>query len=156
MAGENKHTTHTLMGKVKLIAQKQRVACIDKEMYVLRPERYSLIDSDELIEMAAHDAGIQETQIAAAYLATVKQIEQLVLNGHSVRLGKIGILSLGVKAKAVEKKDDISVGNVKTVRLMLKPSTYLRQKIEDLSFSTVMPADGSKQAAGDDDDEDGQ
>ena len=143
------------MAKIRLSAQKQRVACIDKQMYLLRPERYSLIDTDELIEMAAGDAGMQEAQIASAYLATVKQIEQLVLNGHSVRLGKIGVISLGIKAKAVEKKEDISAGNVKSVRLKLKPSSYLKQRIEDINFTTMVLDDSSK-AGGNDDDEDGQ
>lgn len=144
------------MGKFIINAVKQRIACIDKEMYVMRPSHYSLIETDELVKMAASDAGVQETQIAAAYLAIVKQIEQMVLNGHAVRLGKIGIIRLTLHGKAVEKKEDVSVGNINSVTLNLRPSSYLKDCIANLSFATVVTEAANADTTGDNDDEDGQ
>ena len=114
------------MGIIKLQTRLQRVACIDKNMYVTKALRYSKISSEQLISYASENSGIAKAQMAAAFYAINQQIEQFILNGHSLELGNLGSFYLAMAAKASETEEGAGAEAVERFSLKFRQSKRLR------------------------------
>lgn len=139
------------MGQVQLKTAKMRMAAQDKELYVTRPVTYSRIPTDELIEHASRATGISTAMIAASFHAIASQMEELLMNGHSITLGNIGTMRLSVSCKAAKTMDEVSAGNVKVRRILLTPSVALKSKLKMVNFTTDLVDADDASAEGDDD-----
>ena len=69
--------------------------------------------------------------------ALEKQVEQLVCNGHSVELGPLGTLRFGIRCKAVENPEDVSVDLIRRRRLLLTPSVELKEAMRKVNVEIV-------------------
>lgn len=122
------------MGQIVIKTNYQRIAMKNKNGYVSRAVRFSKIDTDELVKHASDDSGVSEAMVSASFYAIVKQIEQLLLNGHSIQLGRIGTLRFSVKCKSVDNAEDVSTDNVKSRRILLTPSSHLKMLMRQVKL----------------------
>lgn len=124
------------MGQIKVRTKYQRMAAQDKNAYVGRVMTFSRIPTNELIEHASRASGIPEAIMGASFTAIATQVEELLMNGHSISLGNLGTMRMSVSCKAVEDENDISSTNVKRRRILLTPSPALKAKLNMVNITT--------------------
>lgn len=119
------------MGQINLKTRQQRIAYKEdnKEYFLTSPEQYSRIDAQQIIEYSSENSGIPKAQMASAFYALNQQVEQFLLNGHSLELLNLGYLYLSVNAKAVETEDEAGAKAVKRISVKFRQSRKLRDKI---------------------------
>lgn len=123
------------MGKIQVKTSVQKMIAQDKDIYVSRAVRFSKIPTAELIDHAANDSGLSDSMVAASFYAIVKQIKELMLNGHSIELGTLGTLRFSMSCKAAKTAEEISAANVKTRRIVVSPSKTLKQALDNVTFT---------------------
>ena len=133
------------MSTIVLNAKKRKIGFSKKVAYVTRAVRYNTIGTDELVTHASADSGVSKAMLKATFEAIMQEIQQLVLNGHSVQLGDLGTLQFSISCKSVEDKEDLSTDLIKTRRMLFRASSKLRDEMNDVKFDTVI-------IEGDDDD----
>lgn len=138
------------MKTIKVRTTLQRVACADKDMYVSRPVTYSKNDTDELIEHASTDAGVSKANVAAVFYAIIQQVEELLLNGHSIQLGQLGTLRFSMNCKASESAEEVSADKVLRRKILLYPSAKLKQALERVSLTGFTADAGEEEEVVDD------
>lgn len=121
------------MGKINLQTRLQRVACVDKDLYVTSPVRYSTITWEDVVKYAAENSGVPKAQVASFSYAILQQVEQFVLNGHSLEFGTMGTWYLSARAKAAETEDQAGSDAVERISLKFRQSGRMR----DLLNSSV-------------------
>ena len=114
------------MGKINLQTRLQRVACVNKNLYLTKALSYSKITLEQLIDYASENSGIPKAQMAASFYAISQQIEQFVLNGHSLELGTLGSFYLSTEAKASETEEGAGAEAVERFSLKFRQSKQLR------------------------------
>ena len=77
----------------------QRVGYAKADKYITSPVRYSTISTEDLLKYASQNSGIPKAQMMAAFYAINQQVEQFILNGHTLQLGTLGYFFLSVKTK---------------------------------------------------------
>ena len=115
-----------------------------------RPVTYSKIDTDELIEHASTDAGVSKANVAAVFYAIIQQVEELLLNGHSIQLGQLGTLRFSMNCKASESAEEVSADKVLRRKILLYPSAKLKQALERVSLTGFTADAGEEEEVVDD------
>ena len=72
------------MGKVFIKVQQQYFKPEDKQMYFTKSITYTKIGYNELVEHIAKDSGMSEAAVEGAVRSILKQVEEMVLNGHTI------------------------------------------------------------------------
>lgn len=144
------------MGKVRLKTSKMKLVAQDKDIYVSRHVTFSRIPTEELIQHASRASGIPEPIMGASFAAIATQVEELLMNGHSISLGNIGTMRMGVSCKAAKTAEDVSSTNVRVRRILVTPSVSLKAKLNQVNIETENPfvkptADAENGGEGDDD-----
>jgi len=129
------------MSLITLAARKQKTGLQKKIAYVTRAVRYSTISKDDLAQFASADSGISRAQLLASFEALQQEIEQMLLNGHSIQLGDMGTLRFSISCKTVENREDLSTDLVRARRILFQPSPRLKQEIKNVRFETVVADD---------------
>ena len=136
------------MGKIKLKTNLQRIAFADENKYITSAMRYSTISAEQLIEYACENSGIPKAQMASSFYAIQQQIEQFVLNGHSLELGNLGTFYLSTRCKAVDTKEAAGAEAVEGLYLRFRQSKRIRTLLEtniDLTVVTVVPGESGEE-----------
>ena len=98
--------------------------------------------------MASNDTGISRAMVKAVFEGLIQEIEQMVLNGHTIQLGELGTLKFSISCKSVEDKEDLSTDLIKRRRILFQPSSRLKTAVNNVQFQTTVIEDS-------DDDEQG-
>ena len=141
------------MAQIRLKTSKQKLVMQDKDVYVSRHATFSRIKTDELIQHASRASGIPEAIMGASFTAIATQIEELLMNGHSISLGNIGTMRMGVSCKAAKTAEDVSSTNVRVRRILLTPSVSLKAKLKQVNIVTENPYVVSAESGEDEGDE---
>lgn len=136
------------MSKIWIRAKLQKLAMKKKNAFVTRSITLPRIDKDTLLERAAANSGIRKGVIYSATDAITNEIENFLLNGHSVELPLLGSFRFGVKAKATDEEPDSAVEQVYRRRIIYKPSKAIWRKLQSVNLIDVT------EKAEDDDSED--
>lgn len=124
-----------IMGTINLKTSLRSLGFLkeNKEKYITSIVRYSTISSEELIEMASENSGIPKAQMAASFYALNQQMEQFVLNGHTLTVGTLGTIYLSSKAKASDTKEGAGADSVVRISVKFRQS----KKVRDMLNSKV-------------------
>jgi len=130
-------------GTIMFYAVNDQRSTAIKKGYSLRPRRLHTIESRELAEYAEQDSQIDRARVEYIMASVVKQIKEMVLNGHKVELGDLGVIGLTCQGTGSERQEDVSVKkNVKGLKVTFRPSLYLKEKMTRVSMTLVTPRDG--------------
>ena len=67
----------------------------------------------------------------------------MVLNGHKVELGDLGVIGLTCQGTGSERQKDVTVKkNVKGLKFTFRPSALLKEKMSRVEMTLVKPEDG--------------
>ena len=132
---------------IKVIAQRRELK-IGKnpgaKRFVMRPDLYSAIAEKKVFTEAATHSGISAGVIKAAWEAAGAVIRTWATEGHSVPVPGLGTMRFGVRAKAVEKLDDVKTGLITTRRIVFTPSVDVKDELKNTSIQiTCLDEDGS-------------
>jgi len=84
--------------------------------YVMKPELYTSLDQKKVIREAALRSGVSQGVMKACWDAAGEVIKAWATEGHSVALPGLGTMRFGVRAKAVEKVEDVKSGLISARR----------------------------------------
>ena len=132
---------------IKVIAQRRQLK-IGKnpgaKRFVMRPDLYSAIAEKKVFTEAATHSGISAGVIKAAWEAAGAVIRTWATEGHSVPVPGLGTMRFGVRAKAVEKLDDVKTGLITTRRIVFTPSVDVKDELKNTSIQiTCLDEDGT-------------
>ena len=116
--------------KVKAKEQLQNIGkYAGKYRYVMMPELYTALTQDKVIKEAALRSGVSKGVMQACWDAAGEVIKAWATEGHSVALPGLGTMRFGLRAKSVEKVDEVKAGLISSRRIIFTPDTDLKEEL---------------------------
>ena len=97
--------------------------------YVLKPELYTSLDQKKVIREAALRSGVSQGVMKACWDAAGEVIKAWATEGHSVALPGLGTMRFGLRAKSVEKVEDVKTGLISSRRIIFTPTQDLKDEL---------------------------
>jgi predicted histone-like DNA-binding protein len=116
--------------KVKAKEQYQNIGkYAGKYRYVMMPELYTALTQDKVIKEAALRSGVSKGVMQACWDAAGEVIKAWATEGHSVALPGLGTMRFGLRAKSVEKVEEVKAGLISSRRIIFTPDTDLKEEL---------------------------
>lgn len=109
------------------------------EGYVARPVRYSTIDVNDLADHIAADSRIERSKIAVITDSLIKQITEMVLNGHAISVPHLGTFSPKIKSKLAPTETLIDATSF-VAKVNFRPSVELKRDLQSTRIEKITPA----------------
>ena len=100
-----------------------------KYRYVMMPELYTALTQDKVIKEAALRSGVSRGVMQACWDAAGEVIKAWATEGHSVALPGLGTMRFGLRAKSVEKVDEVKAGLISSRRIVFTPDVDLKEEL---------------------------
>ena len=97
--------------------------------YVMMPELYTALAQDKVIKEAALRSGVSRGVMQACWDAAGEVIKAWATEGHSVALPGLGTMRFGLRAKSVEKVDEVKAGLISSRRIIFTPDVDLKEEL---------------------------
>ena len=97
--------------------------------YVMMPELYTALTQDKVIKEAALRSGVNRGVMQACWDAAGEVIKAWATEGHSVALPGLGTMRFGLRAKSVEKVDEVKAGLITSRRIIFTPNSELKDEL---------------------------
>lgn len=118
------------MANVDVYVVKDERSRTFKQGYSLRIQRSTTIGKRELAKYVEADSHIDHARVEYIMAAVVKQLKEMVLNGHKVNLGELGVIGLSCHSTGSECEEEVSVkNNVKGMQITFRPSMELKEEL---------------------------
>ena len=112
--------------KVKAKEQYQNIGkYAGKYRYVMMPELYTALTQDKVIKRSGVSRGVMQ----ACWDAAGEVIKAWATEGHSVALPGLGTMRFGLRAKSVEKVDEVKAGLISSRRIVFTPTSELKEEL---------------------------
>ena len=102
--------------------------------YVMSPELYIALSQAKVIREAALRSGVSQGVMKACWDAAGEVIKAWATEGHSVALPGLGTMRFGLRAKSVEKVEDVKAGLISTRRIIFTPTQDLKDELADTAI----------------------
>ena len=113
--------------------------------YVMSPEQYSNLNQKKVIREAALRSGVSQGVMQACWDAAGEVIKAWATEGHSVALPGLGTMRFGVRAKSVEKVEDVKSSLITTRRIIFTPDVDLKDELKNTAVQiTCFDRDGKE------------
>ena len=113
--------------------------------YVMQPELYTSLSQTKVIKEAALRSGVNRGVMQACWDAAGEVIKAWATEGHSVALPGLGTMRFGLRAKSVEKVEDVKAGLISSRRIIFTPTTELKDELADTAVQiTCYDRDGKE------------
>ena len=132
--------------KVKAKEQLQNIGkYAGKYRYVMMPELYTALTQDKVIKEAALRSGVSKGVMQACWDAAGEVIKAWATEGHSVALPGLGTMRFGLRAKSVEKVEEVKAGLISSRRIIFTPDTDLKDELANTAIQiTCYDRDGKE------------
>ena len=100
-----------------------------KYRYVMMPELYTALTQDKVIKEAALRSGVSKGVMQACWDAAGEVIKAWATEGHSVALPGLGTMRFGLRAKSVEKVEEVKAGLITSRRIIFTPDSDLKDEL---------------------------
>ena len=98
--------------------------------YVMSPEQYSSLNQKKVIKEAALRSGVSQGVMQACWDAAGEVIKAWATEGHSVALPGLGTMRFGLRAKSVEKLENVKSSLISTRRIIFTPDVDLKDELK--------------------------
>ena len=116
--------------KVKAQEKLQKIGTYaGKYRYIMMPELYTSLSQDKVIKEAALRSGVSKGIMQACWDAAGEVIKAWATEGHSVALPGLGTMRFGLRAKSVEKVDEVKAGLITSRRIIFTPAVELKDEL---------------------------
>ena len=114
-------------------------------LYVMRPETYSRLAENKVIQEASVRSGIQRGALKGAWDAIGEVIKAWVTEGHSVAIPGLGSLRFSMNASAVADVNDVAKSLIRSRKVVYTPSVDIKEELKQLKVSiTCYDKDGKE------------
>ena len=122
--------------KVKAVERKIKFSKNDEGVwrYVMQPELYIALTQAKVIKEAALRSGCSQGVMKACWDAAGEVIKAWATEGHSVALPGLGTMRFGLRAKSVEKMEDVKSSLISTRRIIFTPTQDLKDELANTSI----------------------
>ena len=97
--------------------------------YVMSPELYIALSQEKVIKEAALRSGVRKGVMRACWDAAGEVIKAWATEGHSVALPGLGSMRFGLRAKSVEKVEDVKSSLITARRIIFTPAVDLKDEL---------------------------
>ena len=112
--------------------------------YVMTPELYIALNQAKVIREAALRSGVSQGVMKACWDAAGEVIKAWATEGHSVALPGLGTMRFGLRAKSVEKVEDVKAGLISSRRIVFTPNVEVKDELKNTSIQiTCLDEDGT-------------
>ena len=116
--------------KVKAQEKLQKIGThAGKYRYIMMPELYTSLSQDKVIKEAALRSRVSKGIMQACWDAAGEVIKAWATEGHSVALPGLGTMRFGLRAKSVEKVDEVKAGLITSRRIIFTPAVELKDEL---------------------------
>ena len=113
--------------------------------YVMQPELYTSLSQTKVIKEAALRSGVSRGVMQACWDAAGEVIKAWATEGHSVALPGLGTMRFGLRAKSVEKVEEVKAGLISSRRIIFTPASDLKDELADTAVQiTCYDRDGKE------------
>ena len=132
--------------KVKAQEKLQKIGTYaGKYRYIMMPELYTSLSQEKVIKEAALRSGVSKGIMQACWDAAGEVIKAWATEGHSVALPGLGTMRFGLRAKSVEKVDEIKAGLITSRRIIFTPAVELKDELAGTAIQiTCYDRDGKE------------
>ena len=102
--------------------------------YVMQPDLYIALNQAKVIREAALRSGVSQGVMKACWDAAGEVIKAWATEGHSVALPGLGSMRFGLRAKSVEKVEDVKTSLISTRRIIFTPTQDLKDELSSIAF----------------------
>ena len=102
--------------------------------YVMMPELYTSLSQEKVIKEAALRSGVSRGVMQACGDAAGEVIKAWATEGHSVALPGLGTMRFGLRAKSVEKVEEVKTSLIKSRRIIFTPATDLKDELSSTAI----------------------
>ena len=116
--------------KVKAQEKLQKIGTYaGKYRYIMMPELYTSLSQEKVIKEAALRSGVSKGIMQACWDAAGEVIKAWATEGHSVALPGLGTMRFGLRAKSVEKVEEVKAGLISSRRIIFTPDSDLKEEL---------------------------
>ena len=132
--------------KVKATEQLIKIGKYEgKYRYIMMPELYTSLSQEKVIKEAALRSGVSKGIMQACWDAAGEVIKAWATEGHSVALPGLGTMRFGLRAKSVEKVDEVKAGLITSRRIIFTPAVELKDELASTAIQiTCYDRDGKE------------
>ena len=132
--------------KVKATEQLIKIGKYEgKYRYIMMPELYTALAQEKVIKEAAMRSGVNRGVMQACWDAAGEIIKAWATEGHSVALPGLGTMRFGLRAKSVEKVDEVKAGLITSRRIIFTPAVELKDELAGTAIQiTCYDRDGKE------------
>lgn len=98
---------------------------------------YSRINREALLDSAQRNSQIPRGMLEQVFDAMIEEVENFVMNGHSVQLGELGVISCTLNSEGAATSDAVNGALVKRVKFHFRPSSKLRRMVNSVEFAVT-------------------
>ena len=124
--------------KVKAVERKIKFSKNENDpgvyRYVMSPELYIALSQTKVIREAALRSGVSQGVMKACWDAAGEVIKEWATEGHSVALPGLGTMRFELRAKSVEKVEDVKTGLISSRRIIFTPTQDLKDELADTAI----------------------
>ena len=102
--------------------------------YVMSPDLYIALNQSKVIREAALRSGVSQGVMKACWDAAGEVIKAWATEGHSVALPGLGTMRFGLRAKSVEKVEDVKSSLISTRRIVFTPTQDLKDELANTAI----------------------
>ena len=111
----------------------------------MQPELYTSLSQNKVIKEAALRSGVSRGVMQACWDAAGEVIKAWATEGHSVALPGLGTMRFGLRAKSVEKVEEVKAGLISSRRIIFTPASDLKDELADTAVQiTCYDRDGKE------------
>ena len=104
-------------------------------LYVMRPETYSRLAENKVIQEASVRSGVARGALKGAWDAIGEVIKAWVTEGHSVAIPGLGSLRFSMNASAVADVNDVAKSLIRSRKVVFTPNTDIKNELKQLKVS---------------------
>ncbi len=125
------------MGVIRYKVVQKRNPINDSVKYYAQPELYSQISKEDIIEAAQRNTSIPRAYLDMAYDALINEVENFVMNGHSVQIPNLGTISCRIRGTGADSREEYSTDHISKVGFTFLPDPYIKKLLKKVQFRQV-------------------
>ena len=110
-------------------------------LFLTKSITYTKIGFDQLVKHVAADSGMSEGACEGAVRSIIKQMEEMVLNGHTIYVKQLGTFKVSISTKAPLDREEAGAKQIYRRRILYFPSEEIKNEIENTELECVTKKD---------------
>lgn len=114
---------------MEYVIRPKRVPATNKIRYYMQVAPVKPVELGDIAARIERTSTVSSADIKAVLDALQYEVREQIKAGHSVRLGDLGSFRPTIACKGMDKAEDLTVRNIKRVRVQFTPSATLEKEL---------------------------